>query len=156
MLRFLGPPGAHSGPPGADFGTPWALLGPLGVHSLGASWGSFWSIDFEAQKGAQTAMQNCSKKHDFGPRDAQRSQGRRSWSQVAAGMVLGTVLCSFLDPPEPQKLSSRLGAVLVFTKIALHARESIMDPTMTPKLATKQSPEAPRWTKMPLKSAPRC
>ena len=57
--------------------------------------------------------------------------------------VLGAVLGSFLDPPEPQKLSSRLGAVLVFAKIALHDREPKIDPKMSPKSTPKLTPEGP-------------
>ena len=45
-------------------------------------------------------------------------------------------------PPEPRKSCSRLGAVLIFAKIAYGAREPKIDPKMSPTSSPKAPPEA--------------
>ena len=64
-------------------------------------------------------------------------------------MTLG----SFFDPPGPATTSFFLRKKnKVFAKIAPRAWEAKIDPKMKPQWRPKCTPEAPRWTKMPLES----
>ena len=60
----------------------------------------------------------------------------------------GAILGSFLTPPEPRKSCSRLGAVLIFAKIAYGAREPKIDPKTSPKSSPKPPPEASKRLKL--------
>ena len=62
--------------------------------------------------------------------------------------VSGAILASFLTPPEPRKSCSRLGAVLIFAKIAYGAREPKIDPKTNPKSSPKPPPEASKRLKL--------
>ena len=95
-VRF-GPPGAHFWPPGAHFGPPGALLG-LSRRSRGAP-GSLW--------GAPWGLQNRSR----------RPSRRPPAQELDLGVILGTILAQFLDPPGPRKSMFSCGRVAFFEKI---------------------------------------
>ena len=65
---------------------------------------------------------------------------RRSRRQVAARSCLGSSFGSFLDPPEPQKLSSRLGAVPFF----MNLRFPLGHAKTIPKSSKNNAPNLPR------------
>ena len=75
---------------------------------------------------------------------------RRSWSQVAVGSWFRSHLGFLFGSPGPRKSCSRLGAVLIFAKIADGAREPKIDPKMSPKSSPKPPPEASTWLKLSL------
>ena len=94
-------------------------------------------IDLGAQNGPQNAPTSS-------PRGSQDALGAR----LPLEAVSGAILASFLTPPEPRKSCSRLGAVLIFAKIAYGAREPKIDPKTSPKSSPKPPPEASKRLKL--------
>ena len=97
----------------------------------------FWHDSFFDRIDAPSGLQNAPKSS---PRGSQDALGARLPLEAGFGAILG----SFLTPPEPRKSCSRLGAVLIFTKIAYGAREPKIDPTSSPK----PPPEASKRLKL--------
>ena len=87
-----------------------------------------------------------------GPQHGPKSSPRGSQDALGARLPLeavsGAILASFLNPPEPRKSCSRLGAVLIFAKIAYGAREPKIDPKTSPKSSPKPPPEASKRLKL--------
>ena len=94
-------------------------------------------IDLGAQNGPQNGPKSS-------PRGSQDALGAR----LPLEAVSGAILASFLTPPEPRKSCSRLGAVLIFAKIAYGAREPKIDPKTSPKSSPKPPPEASKRLKL--------
>ena len=94
-------------------------------------------IDLGAQNGPQNGPKSS-------PRGSQDALGAR----LPLEAVSGAMLASFLTPPEPRKSCSRLGAVLIFAKIAYGAREPKIDPKTSPKSSPKPPPEASKRLKL--------
>ena len=75
-----------------------------------------------------------------GSKIAPGSLPRRSWGPVPAGCCFRTDFWSIFDPPEPRKLSSRLGAVRFF----MNLRFPLGHPKSTPKSSKNDSQKLPR------------
>ena len=137
------PTGPTPLPPAPPHGSETCCLKSLKNHFK-------FQLGFETAFGTVLGSQKAPK---MAPKATPRASQDALGARWPLGRVLGAVFGAFLEPPESQKSSSRLGAVLLFAKIALRAREPKIDPKMSPKWHPKCSPEAPRMTKIPLQSA---